>query len=153
LELPLAAIEEAVVNAVYHRSYEDREPIEVHITPDELIVLSYPVPDRSVNMKNLIAGKTVSRRYRNRRIGEFFKELDLTEGHSTGILKILRAIKQNGSPQPEFETDEDRNYFLVRFPVHPKLVRQAESTGSRNGLIEYIQAHDVSDTEWRILLA
>jgi len=29
-----AAIEEAVVNAVYHRSYEIREPVEVRITPD-----------------------------------------------------------------------------------------------------------------------
>jgi ATP-dependent DNA helicase RecG len=158
---PYAAIEEAVVNAVYHRSYEDREPIEVRITPDELIVLSYPGPDRSVNMKDLIAGKAVSRRYRNRRIGEFFKELDLTEGRSTGIPKILRAIKQNGSPQPEFETDEDRNYFLVRFPVHPKSVRQKEPTGFQKEFIENIkahdeahdEAHDVSDTEWQILLA
>jgi len=29
----------------------------------------------------------VSRRYRNRRIGEFLKELNLTEGRSTGIPK------------------------------------------------------------------
>lgn len=35
---PLAAIEEAIVNAVYHRSYEIREPIEVRITPEELVV-------------------------------------------------------------------------------------------------------------------
>jgi len=54
----------------------------INITPEELIVLSYPDPDRSVNMKDLIAGKAVSRRYRNRRIGELFKELDLTEGCS-----------------------------------------------------------------------
>lgn len=129
---PYSAIEEAVVNAVYHRSYEDREPIEVRITPDELIVVSYPGPDRSVNMSDLVAGKAVSRRYRNRRIGEFFKELDLTEGRSTGIPKILRAVKRNGSPDPAFETDEDRTFFLVRFPVHPKSVRQTESPVNQN---------------------
>jgi len=123
---PYAAIEEAVVNAVYHRSYEEREPIEIRITPEELTILSFPGPDRSVKMKDLVVGKAVSRRYRNRRIGEFFKELDLTEGRSTGIPKILRAIKENGSPKPLFETDEDRSFFLVRFPVHMKSVGSAK---------------------------
>ena len=37
-------------------------------------------------------GQAVSRRYRNRRIGEFLKELGLAEGRSTGIPKILRAM-------------------------------------------------------------
>ncbi len=36
----------------------------------------------------------ISRRYRNRRIGEFFKELKLTEGRSTGIPKILSAMRK-----------------------------------------------------------
>lgn len=45
---PYAAIEEALVNAVYHRSYEEREPIEVRISRDELVVLSVPGPDRSI---------------------------------------------------------------------------------------------------------
>lgn len=67
---PYAAIEEAVVNAVYHRSYEEREPIEVRITPDDLVVLSFPGPDRSIRMEDLRIGKAVSRRYRNRRIGD-----------------------------------------------------------------------------------
>jgi len=70
-------------------------------------------------MDQLREGKAVSRRYRNRRIGEFLKELDLTEGRATGIPKILGGIKANGSPPPEFETDEDRLTFLIRFPVHP----------------------------------
>lgn len=115
---PLAAIEEAVVNAVYHRSYEIREPVEIRITAEELLVLSFPGPDRSIRLQDLQAGKAVSRRYRNRRIGEFLKELDLTEGRSTGVPKILRVMAQNGSPQPIFETDEDRSYFLARLPVH-----------------------------------
>ena len=116
---PYPAIEEAVVNAVYHRSYDEREPIEVRIEPDQLIVLSFPGPDRSIRMDDLRRGRAVSRRYRNRRIGEFLKELDLAEGRSTGIPKILRAMEANGSPPPEFETDEDRTSFLIRLPAHP----------------------------------
>ncbi len=34
---PFAAIEEALVNAVYHRSYEKREPIEIRIFQEEII--------------------------------------------------------------------------------------------------------------------
>lgn len=124
---PYAAVEEALVNAVYHRSYEIREPIEVRITPDELMVLSFPGPDRSIKIEDIATGNAVSRRYRNRRIGEFLKELDLTEGRSTGIAKIMRAIQHNGSPLPIFETDGDHSYFVVRFPVHPKSMRSVEA--------------------------
>ena len=77
---PLAAIEEALVNAIYHRSYEVREPVEVRITPQELTILSFPGADRSIRMEDLQSGRAISRRYRNRRIGEFLKELDLGRG-------------------------------------------------------------------------
>ena len=117
---PIGAIEEALVNAVYHRSYEEREPVEVRITPDELVVLSFPGADRSIRMEDFKKGQAVSRRYRNRRIGEFLKELELAEGRSTGVPKILRAMRQNGSPAPIFESDEDRTWFLVRLPVHER---------------------------------
>jgi ATP-dependent DNA helicase RecG len=116
---PYAAIEEAVVNAVYHRSYEEREPIEVRISHDELTVLSFPGPDRSIRMEDLKVGRAVSRRYRNRRIGEFLKELEMTEGRSTGIPKILKEMAANGSPAPLFETDDDRLSFVIRLPRHP----------------------------------
>ena len=114
---PFAAVEEAVVNAVYHRSYEIREPIEIRIDHDGLTVLSFPGPDSALSLDALQNGKAVSRRYRNRRIGEFLKELDLTEGRSTGIPKILRAMLENGSPAPRFETDDDRTYFSIHIPV------------------------------------
>jgi hypothetical protein len=39
--------------------------------------------------------------------GEFLKELDLTEGRSTGIPKILKVPAANGSSVPLFETDSD----------------------------------------------
>jgi ATP-dependent DNA helicase RecG len=125
---PYAAIEEALVNAVYHRSYEEREPIEVRISNEELVVLSFPGPDRSIRLEDFQAGRAVSRRYRNRRIGEFLKELEMTEGRSTGIPKILKEMAANGSPAPLFETDDDRLSFVIRLPRHPlALVPPADS--------------------------
>ena len=116
---PYEATEEALANAVYHRGYDVREPIEVRISHEDLVIVNYPGPDRSVQLDQLRLGRAVPRRYRNRRIGEFLKELEITEGRSTGIPKILRAMEQNGSPPPEFESDDERSHFLVRFPVHP----------------------------------
>ncbi|MFZ4859643.1 MAG: Fic family protein [Desulfuromonadaceae bacterium] len=126
--IPYRAIEEAVVNALYHRGYDTREPVEIRIMHDELIVLSYPGPDRSVHLEQLRIGKAMSRRYRNRRIGEFLKELEFTEGRSTGIPKILEAMKKNGSPPAEFEFDEDHSYFMVRLPVHSSALEVAETS-------------------------
>jgi ATP-dependent DNA helicase RecG len=65
------------------------------------------------------AGRAVSRRYRKRRIGEFLKELELTEGRSTGPPKILKAMRANGSPLPVIEVGDERSSCVVRLPVHP----------------------------------
>ncbi len=63
----------------------------------------------------------MSRRYRNRRIGDFLKELDLTEGRPTGVPKMLKAMAANGSQVPLFETDQDRLSYVVRLPVYPQV--------------------------------
>jgi len=115
---PYAAIEEVLANAVYHRSYEIREPVEVRVLPDCLTITSHPGPDRSISLADLESGRLVARRYRNRRIGEFLKELRLTEGRGTGIPTVIRAMRDNGSPAPTFDTDADRTYFTATLPVH-----------------------------------
>jgi len=124
---PYDAIEEAVVNAVYHRGYDTREPVEVRIEHGELVVISYPGPDRSVRLEQLRIGRAQPRRYRNRRIGEFLKELEFTEGRATGIPKIIEAMEKNGSLPADFEFDEDHSYFIVRLPIHPDALAVAES--------------------------
>ena len=80
------------------------------------------------------------RLYRNRRIGEFLKELDLAEGRATGIPKILKGMAANGSPAPVFESDDERVSFLIRLPVHPlapKLAGQVtgQATGQATGQV------------------
>lgn len=137
---PYAAVEEALANAVYHRGYDVREPIEVQVSPSALTITSYPGPDPSIRIDELNGGGVVARRYRNRRIGEFLKELRLTEGRGTGVPSIFKAMRDNGSPEPRFETDEHRTFFTTVLPIHPLASR--EKGEARNAGEEGIQLLD-----------
>ena len=117
---PFSAIEEALANAVYHKDYDQRSPIEVNIRLNQIDILSRPGPLPPITMKDLNSREIIiPREYRNRRIGDYLKELNLTEGRSTGLPKINRAFMLNGSLLPKFEVDKDRLYFLAIFPIHP----------------------------------
>jgi len=127
---PYEAVEEALSNAVYHKGYDLGNPIEVQIFMDSITVLSYPGPVPPVGQQILKNQKIVARNYRNRRIGDFLKELDLTEGRGTGFPKMFRKMENNGSPQPIIETDADGLYFLVTLPVNPEYLKYAEDKAS-----------------------
>lgn len=65
-------------------------------------------PDRSISMESIMkAERLKSRRYRNRRLGDYLKELRLSEGRATGIPTIQDELRKNGSPLARIETDED----------------------------------------------
>jgi ATP-dependent DNA helicase RecG len=108
---PYNALEEALVNAIFHKSYREPEPVEIRIYVDSIQILNYPGLAKWINLERFATGKVKGRKYRNRRIGELFKEIDLSEKKGTGIPKILRELRQNGSPEPEFDMDEDRTYL------------------------------------------
>ena len=123
---PYAAIEESLCNAVYHKGYDVREPIEVRILPDRIEIVSHPGADRSISEEGLRTYRVFNRRYRNRRIGDFLKEMHLTEGRNTGFRKILNALDRNGSPAPIFETDPDRLSFCTTIFIHPQFLPSYE---------------------------
>lgn len=125
---PYVAIKESLANAVYHKSYEDRNPIEVNVRYDKIEILSIPGPVPPIDNKMLKNKIVITRTYRNRRIGDFLKELDLTEGRSTGFPKIRRAMKFNGSPLPVFETNKSRDYFLTILPIHPQFKKRLKES-------------------------
>jgi ATP-dependent DNA helicase RecG len=115
---PYQAIEETLVNAFYHRDYQQREPIEIRIYPNSIVFINHGGPDRSIRLESFNSGQVRNRRYRNRRLGEFLKELELTEGRATGIPTILKSLKDNGSPPPHFKTDDDRTFFELEIFIH-----------------------------------
>ena len=116
---PFDALEEAVVNGVYHRDYTEREPITIRIEDDNIKIYNSGGPDRSIKLEDLQKGTAVASRYRNRRLGDFLKEMDLSEGRSTGLSLIHAELARNGSPKPLIETDEERSFFRVTFFIHP----------------------------------
>lgn len=120
---PYAALEESVTNALYHRDYRLYEPVEITIEPDRVSILSHSGPDRSISQEAIKQAKSLrSRRYKNRRLGDFLKELGLAEGRATGIPTIQSALEANGSPRAVIETDDDRTFFLIDIPCHPAFI-------------------------------
>lgn len=87
---------------------------------------------------------------------ELFKEIDLTEKQGTGITKILRELRKNGSPDPEFEMDEDRTYLettiYMRDGVDYKIMSKSMSESMSEleqarmkVILEYLKTHsDIS---------
>ncbi|GHT43968.1 ATPase AAA [Bacteroidia bacterium] len=128
---PYQAVEEVVVNSFYHRSYENVSSIEISVFPDKMVVLSFPGPLPPVDKEMLKKKKIISREYRNRRIGDFLKELDLTEGRGTGFPIVYGKMAQNGSPDPIFETDEIHTHFTAILPVHPEFLKKESEDETR----------------------
>ena len=116
---PFVALQESLSNAVYHKDYEKKEPIEVRIHADKIEILSYPGPSSFITKNDLNRGRIIAREYRNRRVGDFLKELHLTRGRCVGIPKIQRVMKANGSPPAIFDMDDGHSYFMTTLPIHP----------------------------------
>ena len=120
---PMPALRETVVNAIYHRGYDvdQPDPTKIYLYPDRMEITSYPGPVPGIEPRHLRPGaKAPSAPARNRRIGEFLKELGLAEGRLSGVPRIFRSMKDNGSPRPEFDFDENRTYFRATLPAHPE---------------------------------
>ena len=51
-------------------------------------------------------------------MGDYLKELQLSEGRGTGIPTIQDELRRNGSAPAVIETNEERSYFLIEIPCH-----------------------------------
>jgi len=120
---PLPALRETLVNAVYHRSYRPdiAEPTKICLYPDRMEIVSYPGPVSGVEREHLAPDTSAPPApARNRRIGEFLKQLRLAETWRTGLPRIYRSMAENGSPAPRFDFDPDRTWFRATLPAHPE---------------------------------
>ncbi|WP_118796215.1 RNA-binding domain-containing protein [Haemophilus haemolyticus] len=151
---PYQALEEAVVNALYHRNYQERQPVEIIIQPNSLEIISYNGPDKSIQKADLIAGNVRARRYKNRRLGDFLKELKLSEGKGTGLPTIKNELRKNGSEPAKFEFDEDRTFFLIEFTAKNEHIKSnlPLCTETEQKIIEFLLTGEKSRKDILALL-
>lgn len=151
MNYPYAAVEEILANAVYHRSYQINEPVTVRIMPKGIEITSFPGFDRSISDEDIANYDIRARFYRNRRIGDFLKELRLIEGRNTGFPNAIAALEQNGSPLPLFKQNIERDYLSVLIPVHPyfctQTPKQQKSEAYENQICGILKASPLTLTE------
>ena len=119
---PFQALEEVIVNSLYHRSFEDPEPNQIRIFPvgnnRRIEVSSFPGPLAPIDQDTLLQER-VPPKNRNIKLGDTLKHLKLTEKFGSGIPTIRNAMKKNGSPDPQFITDDEKTHFMVVLKIHP----------------------------------
>lgn len=77
-----------------HKNYKEDVPVEIRIYLEQIQIIHFPRPEHYIDMGKFAAGKVRARRYKNPKIGELFKEIDLSEKEFTGISKILRELEK-----------------------------------------------------------
>ena len=155
LNYPIDAIKELLANAIYHRSYQVSEPITIINTPEYIEIRSFPGLDRSISAEMIEALNIRSTgEYMNRRIGNFLKELGLTEGRNTGIPRAIEALDDNENPNPLFITDPERRSLTVRILINPAFtsstvsipssIKNMERKDLKNNIIAFLTAGPMS---------
>jgi ATP-dependent DNA helicase RecG len=111
--VPQTALREAIVNAVMHRSYRLNQPIQIIRYSNRLEVRNPGVslvPDDRL-------GDPGSQQ-RNPRIAAVLHDTGFAETKGSGIRAIREAMQQANLSLPTFESDRDKDSFVVTFLFH-----------------------------------
>ena len=69
------------------------------------------------------------------------------KGRNTGVPKIKRALKNNGSKEPEFETNETRDYFITTIFMHDGFENEiSNKIKTSDKILNYLQKNEYITT-------
>lgn len=128
VKYPQRALHEAVINALVHRDYEAGHPVRVTAFADRIEIASPGGLDRAVLLDDFQAGRA-SPVWRNQSLAWFMIKLQLAQAEGQGIATILRTMRDEGCPAPEFKvTPASINCVLPAHPRHQVMrdLQQAE---------------------------
>jgi ATP-dependent DNA helicase RecG len=111
--VPRTVIREAIVNAMMHRSYRLRQPVQI-IRYSNRIEIRNPghslVPDERLGEPGSLS--------RNEKIAAVLHEVGLAEAKGTGIRTMRDAMARANLTLPLFESDRQKDSFTVTLLVH-----------------------------------
>lgn len=99
-DYPKTAIRELLLNAVMHRNYQSNTPIRFYWYADHIQI------DNPGGLYGEAIGHFPERNdYRNPIIAEAMRALGYVNRYGQGILRAQKALRDNGNPPAEFQTD------------------------------------------------
>jgi len=117
IKYPERALKEAVVNALVHRDYESNQPVRVTVFSDRIEIYSPGGLPTGINQEKFKAGKS-SALWRNQALNYLFVKLQLAQAEGQGIATILKTMKDEGCPPPDFEIGPESITCIL--PAHPR---------------------------------
>lgn len=106
IKYPLKALQEAVINSLVHRDYNIDQPTRITVFSDRIEIYSPGTLPRAIDREKFIKGKATAF-WRNQSLAYFFNKLQLAQAEGQGIPTILRSMKEEGCPEPQFEIGEE----------------------------------------------
>ena len=127
--LPIAAIREAIVNAVVHRDYAiTGSKVLFEVFYDRVEITS---PGALPNHMTVAAVRTGGRtRSRNEQIANYMLNRQYMEKRGRGWLVMRNAMAEFNGTEPEIEHDEDSRFVTVRFRLTPRGPRPSHGAGN-----------------------
>jgi len=112
-EYPIAALREAIINAMAHRNYEDASrKIHVELFADRVEVISPGLLPRGVTLDQLRSGK-LQPCSRNPVLAQGLRLLGLMEELGTGVVRMRQAMRDHGLKPPEYSYRD--GHFVATF--------------------------------------
>ncbi len=135
-EYPLAALREAIANALLHRDYTHGGRVMVRVYDDKLIVSSPGTLPEGITLEDLrkVPHPSV---LRNPRLADGFFLSGIVERWGTGTTRMAEACEAHGLPEPDFELRSGE--FWVTFTKDPYTDERLKATGLSNRQIKGVR--------------
>jgi ATP-dependent DNA helicase RecG len=119
---PVPALHEAMINVLSHRNYEVPDPARFTVFSDRIEVLSPGSLPTGVSPDEFREGRAAPK-WRNQSLAWLLNRLQLAQAEGQGIPTILRSMREEGCPPPEFQMNEARVVCTLR--ANPRYLRLA----------------------------
>jgi len=127
--LPMAALREAILNAVVHKDYARAVAIQISVYPDRLMIWNPGQLPADWTLDKLMA-KHASCPF-NPDIANAFFRAGLIESWGRGIERIIEACRQDNYPMPQWQLEPGGLWVTFRFPEEH--VQQVSGQGEAGG--------------------
>lgn len=133
---PFTAVEELVANALVHNNYENRNPIQIYLSDNEINIVNYNKPLPPLSLRDLNERTAFfERNTENPEIRDMFKAIGIIESFGTGIGEAKNAMAENGSPQLYYKVfPGDANITSVVIPVNSEYQKLTSKTNPKENL-------------------